>query len=254
MVGTFPLNVQEGSPQYTVDTTIYPNSGTTRITIFNTDSIAPISNACYTIQNEDGSKWCTFYVQSWERTGAIKPTYRGVCIYLSSNTSDDFPGGSICWCVWTKEYYDSLTTSISTVNSEINTLVPKVDDSFINATKIGDSTLRLTRNDGTTVDISFPESGIKLTKVTITASPATYESHPNELVQCYGSLRHDDFINRTLKVTSYLYGYISVGYTTNKGPTNKITTRDADAITLTDSISDFSVSGLLYGGAKLIVT
>ena len=249
MVGTFPLNVQEGSPQYTVDTTIYPNSGTTRITIFNTDSIAPISNACYTIQNEDGSKWCTFYVQSWERTGAVKPTYRGVCIYLSSNTSDYFPGGSICWCVWTKEYYDSLTTSISTVDNEINTLAPKVDDSFINATKIGDSTLRLTRNDGTSVDISFPK-GLSV-RTLAGQNINTLKSNANELVvinSCtvgYSSGSR----NRTVSIRGGL------GYLKYTNPTDYSATDVADGynriVLSPDEI--MTVNGLLYNGAYVQV-
>ena len=65
-----------------------------------------------TIQNEDGSKWCTFYVESWMEVGGLTPTYKGSCIYSSSNTSDVFPEGSTCWCIWCKEYYDSLITQI----------------------------------------------------------------------------------------------------------------------------------------------
>lgn len=119
MVGTFPLNVQAGSPQYTLASEITPASSTTTITVTipNTGSTDPISNAYYTIQNEDGSKWCTFYVESWTNVGGFVPadapvTYNLSCTYTSSNTSDAFPEGSICWCIWCKEYYDSLITQI----------------------------------------------------------------------------------------------------------------------------------------------
>lgn len=119
MVGTFPLNVQEGSPQYTISSQITPSSSTTTITItiINTGQVTPVSNAYYTIQNEDGSKWCTFYVESWTRVGGRVPedapiTFTGSCTYSSSNTSDVFPEGSVCWCIWCKEYYDSLIAQI----------------------------------------------------------------------------------------------------------------------------------------------
>ena len=104
---SFPLNVQAGSPQYTLTSQITPASSTTFITVTNTDSIEPISNAYYTIQNEDGSKWCTFYIGQWTKESTTN-YYTGACTYSSSNTSDVFPVGSVCWCIWTKEYYDSL--------------------------------------------------------------------------------------------------------------------------------------------------
>ena len=112
MVGTFPLNVQEGSPRYILTSQITPSSSTVMITATDIDTIEPISNAYYTIQNEDGSKWCTFYVESWMDGGTFIPTYTGTCTYSSSNTTDVFPEGSICWCIWCKEYYDSIITKI----------------------------------------------------------------------------------------------------------------------------------------------
>ena len=124
MVGTFPLNVQAGSLQYTLASDITPTSSTTTITItiINTGQVTPVSNAYYTIQNEDGSKWCTFYVESWTRVGGWIPadapiTFTGSCTYSSSNTADVFPEGSICWCIWCKEYYDSLVSKIGGGNT-----------------------------------------------------------------------------------------------------------------------------------------
>lgn len=109
MVGTFPLNVQAGSPQYTLVTQIAPNTNYS-IFIHNTDYIRPINNAYYTIQNADGSKWCTFYVSSWGQDPS--GDYETIPEWSSSNTSDVFPEGSLCWCIWCKEYYDSLVTQI----------------------------------------------------------------------------------------------------------------------------------------------
>ena len=117
MTGTFPLNVQAGSPQYTLTAQIIPASSTTSISVTNPDSIAPISNAYYTIQNEDGSKWCTFYVSQWTTDSANN--YTGTCTYSSSNTSDVFPEGSVCWCVWGKEYYESIISAISSTQTGI---------------------------------------------------------------------------------------------------------------------------------------
>lgn len=111
MVGTFPLNIQAGSPQYTLTSQITPSSSTTTISVTNADSIEPISNAYYTIQNEDGSKWCTFYIGQWTKESTTN-YYTESCTYSSSNTSDVFPEGSVCWCIWCKEYYDSLASYI----------------------------------------------------------------------------------------------------------------------------------------------
>ena len=129
MVGTFPLNVQAGSLQYTLASDITPTSSTTTITvtIINADDVTPVSNAYYTIQNEDGSKWCTFYVESWTQEGGFVPadvpvTFTGTCTYSSSNTSDVFPEGSLCWCIWCKEYYDSLITQIGSGGAVIKSI------------------------------------------------------------------------------------------------------------------------------------
>lgn len=150
MVGTFPLNVQAGSPQYTISAQITPSSSTTTITItiINTGQVTPVSNAYYTIQNEDGSKWCTFYVESWTQVGGWVPadapiTFTGSCTYSSSNTSDVFPEGSICWCVWTKEYYQSIVERMSSKDVALTVITPFGDTWYtLNTTYL--------RNRGTT--------------------------------------------------------------------------------------------------------
>lgn len=254
MVGTFPLNVQEGSPQYTLTSQLSPTSSTTTISITNTDPIDPIDNAYYTIQNEDGSKWCTFYVESWMEVGGLTPTYTGDCTYSSSNTSDVFPEGSICWCIWCYEYYESLVTPISTVNDEIDTLTPKVNNSFVNATKIGDSTLRLTRNNGTTVDISFPK-GINLRNVDISdlgRYNKTVSASSNELVIISGSISNFSFGNILIFSLSG-YGYLTVtGEYRNSGTVTK-TFGEGEEQNTGSYLNNppVTASGLLYNGAKL---
>lgn len=127
MVGTFPLNVQAGSPQYTLTTPRVASSLVTELYVTNPDGIEPISNAYYTIQNEDGSKWCTFYVKTWTTDSANN--YTGYCTYSSSNTSDVFPEGSICWCVWTKEYYQSIVDRMSSKDVALTVITP-FDDTW----------------------------------------------------------------------------------------------------------------------------
>ena len=248
MVGTFPLNVQAGSPQYTLASQITPSSSTSLITITNTDSIDPINNAYYTIQNEDGSKWCTFYVGQW--TTVSSNNYTGSCTYSSSNTSDVFPEGSVCWCVWTKEYYESITTSISTVNTEISTvnneidtLTPKVDNSFVSATKTNDTTLRLTRNDGTTVDINFPK-GVNVRFIS-GEDVSFLSSKLNELVvieSCY---------IRTLPGTSITNVTIKEGLGYLKS-SNVVIATDYNVISI-NPVEQLRIpaTGLLYNGASI---
>lgn len=258
MVGTFPLNVQPGSPQYTLITqvTITPDvlNNPTTITI-DTYNTRPIDNAYYTIQNEDGSKWFTFYVDSWSPEAGGGYSTQG--IITSASTIDVFPEGSICWCIWCYEYYESLVTPISTVNDEIDTLTPKVNNSFVSATKIGDSTLRLTRNNGTSVDISFPK-GVDVRYVDISDMSSTYyqpktiTASSNELVIISGSNTPS---SKTTRYTFSLsgYGYLKVtgklftedDYSHTFGP------GDTGGFTNGSPTDPLTFSGLLYNGGKL---
>ena len=253
MKGTFPLNVQEGSPQYTLVTQITPDTNYS-IWIINTDNIRPINNAYYTIQNADGSKWCTFYASSWGQDP--DGSYSTLPDWSSSNTSDVFPEGSVCWCIWCKEYYESLVTPISTINNdisaingEINTLTPKVDNSFVSATKTNETTLRLTRNDGTTVDISFPKG---LSVRTLTGQDInTLKSNTNELVvinSCtvgYSSGSR----NRTVSIRGGL-GYLKY---TNPTDYSAIDVADGYNRIVLSRNEIMTVNGLLYNGAYVQV-
>lgn len=259
MVGTFPLNVQAGSPQYTIVNQITPNTSSS-LWIHNPDYIRPVNNAYYTIQNADGTKWCTFYVSYWgqDPAGDYETT---ISEWSSSNTSDVFPKGSLCWCIWCKEYYDSLTTPISTTNNEISTinngistinneidvLTPKVDNSFVNATKTDDTTLRLTRNDGTTVDISFPK-GLKVRTIS------------NELIDDISAGDNELVVinSCSLKTKSpgntdyYIRG--GLGYLKDINQSDNITISDSNFVIKLDAMFGVDVSGLLYNNSKLYHT
>ena len=82
--------------------------------------------------------------------------------------------------VYTLTELIGLTDKLNTLETFQTNYTPKIDDSFVNAEKVDDTTLRLTRNDGTTVDISFPKG---LDVRTITNEDISYlSSTVNELV------------------------------------------------------------------------
>lgn len=107
---TFPLNVEIGSPQYTTVSQINYSEGTVASVQVTpaTSGTTPVSNSYYTFQSQDGQNWMTGYVGNWTNNGG---TWTADLIWSSSNT-DTLPAQSICWCVWTKEYYDSLIAHI----------------------------------------------------------------------------------------------------------------------------------------------
>lgn len=110
MVGTFPLNVEAGSPQYTTVSQINYSAGagaSIRVTPATTGT-TPVSNSYYTFQSQDGQYWMTAYVGKWTNNDGV---WTADVIWSSSNTNS-LPAQSICWCVWAKEYYDSLITQI----------------------------------------------------------------------------------------------------------------------------------------------
>lgn len=109
-VPTFPLNVEIGSPQYTTVSQINYSAGTSASVQVTptTSGTTPVSNSYYTFQSQDGEYWITGYVGKWTNNGGI---WTADIIWSSSNT-DALPAQSICWCIWAKEYYDSLITQI----------------------------------------------------------------------------------------------------------------------------------------------
>ena len=269
---TFPLNVEIGSPKYTTVSQINYSAGTdssVQVTPESPDT-TPVSNSYYTFQSQDGQYWMTAYVGNWTNNDGV---WTADITWSSSNT-DTLPAQSICWCVWTKEYYDSITdkvvqntSSITSLNgdlttltsdvsqntTDISTLTPKVNNSFVNATKIGDSTLRLTRNNGTTVDISFPK-GVNVRSVDISTNKNITASS-NELVIITGNLRAS---SKTTRFTITITGY---GYLTAQG---KLFTGDnyigvfaagkTGGFTNMSASDPISCSGLLYNGGRLSYT
>lgn len=111
---TYPLNVEIGSPQYITVSQINYSVGTyssVQVTPASPDT-TPVSNSYYTFQSQDGQYWITGYVGNWMNNDGA---WIADIIWSSSNT-DSLPAQSICWCVWAKEYYDSLTTYIGNIN------------------------------------------------------------------------------------------------------------------------------------------
>lgn len=103
---TFPLNVEIGSPQYTTVSQINYSEGTgasIQVTPA-TSGTTPVNNSYYTFQSQDGQYWMTAYVGKWTNNDG---KWTADLIWSSSNTST-LPAQSICWCVWTKEYYQSI--------------------------------------------------------------------------------------------------------------------------------------------------
>ena len=263
MVGTFPLNVQAGSPQYTLVTQVTPTPNGTATIKIDTYDTRPTDNAYYTIQNEDGSIWCTFYADSWSPESDGNYSTQG--IITSANTMGVIPEGSICWCIWCYEYYDSLVTPISTINNEISsinnnisiinneidTLTPKVNNSVVSATKIGDSTLRLTRNNGTTVDISF-HKGVNVRNVNLT-SYTNITANTNEIVVITGSFSSSALNNYTLTISGL--GYLELEYDLFTGSHKEFVMSEISGPKSYTNISGtVFVTGLLYNGASLIRT
>lgn len=108
---TFPLNVEIGSPQYTTVSQINYSAGTgasVQVTPVSPNT-TPVSNSYYTFQSQDGQNWMTGYVGNWTNNGG---TWTADLIWSSSNT-DTLPAQSICWCIWTKEYYQSIIDRLS---------------------------------------------------------------------------------------------------------------------------------------------
>ena len=107
----FPLNVEIGSPQYTTVSQINYSDSTTasvQVTPLSPDT-TPVRNSYYTFQSQDGQYWMTAYVGKWTNNGGIWTAD----IKWSSSNTDSLPAQSICWCIWAKEYYQSIIDRLS---------------------------------------------------------------------------------------------------------------------------------------------
>ena len=118
----FPLNVEIGSPQYTTVSQINYSAGeVTSVQVTPTTSgTTPVSNSYYTFQSQDGLYWITGYVVNWtDNDGA----WTADIVWSSSNT-DSLPAQSICWCIWTKEYYQSIVDRMSSKDVALTVITP----------------------------------------------------------------------------------------------------------------------------------
>lgn len=99
-------NVEIGSPVYTLNEGITFEEGTpVSIKVTPTRNTTPVDFAYYTVQDKQGDEWITIYISQW--VAQDDGTFQGNGYYSSSNT-ESLSVGSTCWCVWAKEYYDSL--------------------------------------------------------------------------------------------------------------------------------------------------
>lgn len=153
--------------------------------------------------------------------------------------------------VYTLTELIGLTDKLNTLETFQTSYTPKIDNSFVNATKIGDTTLRLTRNDGTTVDISFPK-GLNIRNVNL----ENYENitaNTNELIIINGLFSGTNLNNKILEINGS--GYLSISYALSSGRTNKVIADSSGRVSFTNISDEYvSNSGLLFNGGRLIVT
>lgn len=136
-----------------------------------------------------------------------------------------------------------LTDKLNTLETFQTNYTPKIDDSFVNAEKVNDTTLRLTRNDGTTVDISFPE-GLKVRFVSNTFID-NLSSNENELVVI------DSCTLKADNNTTYFFIKGGLGYLRNKNMNaySDIDVADGYNRIIVYKNSPKTVIGLLYNSA-----
>ena len=117
----FPQAVQAGSPKYLL-TSISPDTalavGTQYTIIVSCDYLqeAPISNAYYTIQDSTGDNWGTALISQWTLLGTTENISTYQCTFTPTSCISGYTPvvGDTVWCVWTKEYYDSIVNEIPT--------------------------------------------------------------------------------------------------------------------------------------------
>ena len=146
---------------------------------------------------------------------------------------------------------NSNTEKITSLETFQTNYTPKIDNSFVNATKTNDTTLRLTRNDGTTVDISFPK-GLNVRNVNLT-SYQNITANNNELVIVTGSFPSSSINNNYLTVSGL--GYLGLSYFIFTGSAQSKTISDVSGRTSFTNLStsqNVMVNGLLYNGGKLV--
>ena len=152
---------------------------------------------------------------------------------------------------------DKLNTFESNINSNTEKITlletfqtnytPKIDNSFVSATKTNNTTLRLTRNDGTTVDINFPNG---LSVRTLTGQNIdTLKSNANELVVINSCIITGYGGGSAPNAQIYVRG--GLGYLKETNATSYSSTDVADGVNriLLTKGSSTTVKGLLYNGS-----
>ena len=143
---------------------------------------------------------------------------------------------------------NSNTEKITSLETFQTNYTPKIDNSFVNATKIGDTTLRLTRNNGTTVDISFPK-GLDVRTIS-KQNINKLSSKLNELIiieSCTLSALTSS--SKSTSVTIEKSHGNGLGYL-EINSSNVVITSDYNAIILRPNEST-TVSGLIYNAAYI---
>ena len=150
--------------------------------------------------------------------------------------------------VYTLTELIGLTDKLNTLETFQTNYTPKIDDSFVNAEKI-DNILRLTRNDGTTVDISFPESLNVRTVSGVDIDDISAGDNELVIINSCNLMSHNPVQTR-YNIRGGL-GYLR-NINTTAGSYN-IAVADGDKWILIDGISgeNVIVSGLLYNNAQL---
>lgn len=120
-------NVEIGSPIYTLNEAItFEEGNPVSIKVTPTRNTTPVDFAYYTVQDQQGEEWITIYIAQW--VAQDDGTFQGNGYYSSSNT-ESLPVGSICWCVWTKEYYQSIVDRMSSKDVALTVITP-FDDTW----------------------------------------------------------------------------------------------------------------------------
>ena len=142
---------------------------------------------------------------------------------------------------------NSNTEKITSLETFQTNYTPKIDNSFVNATKTNDTTLRLTRNDGSTVDISFPK-GLKLTKVQGQIIN-NISSSLNELIVVESCILEALPTPRTDTLASIETNTGGLGYLENISSHEIITNNYGDFTIINGG--EITVNGLLYNSAYI---
>lgn len=176
MVGTFPLNVQAGSPKFYIPAVGNKNVGdyisVPTVAVSVPSGYSVIGNAYYTImQDGDQDSWMTFYMPPIEDSMG---TYVDVVI-TSAGANNNFSttgNSTYMQCIWCKEYYDSLITQIGSGGNTVKVSQLEWDTNLV----VPDG--RLIETPSITVDGYTPKL------IQSTGNVISYNGNPNTTIIC----------------------------------------------------------------------